>query len=336
MIKSPYPWFGGKARIAATIWQALGDCPNYVEPFFGGGATLLQRPNYNDLEHTETVNDLDCNVANFWRCLQGDPEQLAAFADWPVNEADLHARHQWLVNRTWGAESDFRLAMMADPDHCDYKQAGWWVWGICQWIGSGWCDRKQATVPVKGSDNGMGVHRKLPHLGNNGRGETASDRLYDYFAALAERTRRLRVACGDFERVLSNAVCERLGTTGVLLDPPYPSTTNWYASADSPAFRAHQWATDNGSNPKLRIVLCGYEGEHAMPDGWRVFEWKAGKGYQASANTDRTKERLWLSPYCLPVEGEQPCNMSDEARQRWALSMRSQLSIFDALAAPSS
>ena len=175
-MKNPYPWFGGKARIAATIWQALGNPPNYVEPFFGGGATLLQRPDYNEVEHTETINDLDCNVANFWRCLQSDPEQLAAWADWPVSETDLHARHQWLVNRTWGACSEFREAMTSDPDHCDFKQAGWWVWGICQWIGSGWCDQKQATVPVVGNaddlgNNGRGVHRQLPHLGDNGRGQ---------------------------------------------------------------------------------------------------------------------------------------------------------------------
>ena len=338
-MKTPYPWFGGKRLIAPTIWQALGDCPNYVEPFFGGGANLLLRPNYDQLRHTETINDLDCNVANFWRCLQSDPEQLHHWADWPVNEADLHARHQWLVNRTWGAESEFRLAMMADPNHCDYKQAGWWVWGICQWIGSGWCDAKQATVPTEDSNNGRGVHRKLPHLGNNGRGETASDRLYAYFEALAERTRSIRVACGDFERVLGPSPTFRLGLTGVLLDPPYDLSMreSVYSVETDVSARARQWASDNGDNPKLRIVLCGYQGEHSMPDGWRAVAWKAAGGY-GSQGQDRGRdncslERLWLSPHCLPVEGEEPCNMTDDQRRSWALSMRSQLSIFDALEA---
>jgi hypothetical protein len=48
----------------------------------------------------ETVNDKDCYLANFWRALQADPEAVAHWADAPVNEADLHARHQWLVNQT--------------------------------------------------------------------------------------------------------------------------------------------------------------------------------------------------------------------------------------------
>ena len=42
--KAPFPWFGGKARIAAQVWQRFGDVRNYVEPFFGSGAVLLNRP----------------------------------------------------------------------------------------------------------------------------------------------------------------------------------------------------------------------------------------------------------------------------------------------------
>jgi DNA adenine methylase len=337
-IKAPYPWFGGKRLIASTIWQALGDCPNYVEPFFGGGATLLNRPNYDPIAHTETINDLDCNVANFWRCLQKDPEQLARWVDWPVSEVDLHARHQWLVNRTFGADSEFREGMTTDPEHCDFKQAGWWVWGICQWIGSGWCDPKQATVLTVDGDNGMGVHRQLPHLGDNGMGDRSL--VYGYFEALADRTRRLRVCCGDFERVLGPSPTHRLGITGVLLDPPYDLSRreSVYSFETDASTRARQWALDNGENPKLRIVLCGYHGEHDMPSGWRVVKWKTSGGY-GSQGQDRGRdncslERLWLSPHCLPVDGEEPCNLSEADLLRWQAMNRTQLTIFDALGEP--
>ena len=37
VMRSPYPWFGGKAAIAAVVWDRFGDVPNYVEPFFGSG-----------------------------------------------------------------------------------------------------------------------------------------------------------------------------------------------------------------------------------------------------------------------------------------------------------
>lgn len=43
-LRSPFPWFGGKRRVAADVWAALGDVDSYVEPFFGSGAVLLERP----------------------------------------------------------------------------------------------------------------------------------------------------------------------------------------------------------------------------------------------------------------------------------------------------
>lgn len=88
-IKAPFPWFGGKSRVASLVWERFGDVPNYVEPFFGSGAVLLGRPTPPG---TETVNDLDCYIANFWRAVQAEPHAVAAHADWPVNEADLVAR----------------------------------------------------------------------------------------------------------------------------------------------------------------------------------------------------------------------------------------------------
>jgi hypothetical protein len=42
--KTPFPYIGGKTRVAPEIWRRFGDVKNYVEPFFGGGAVLLNRP----------------------------------------------------------------------------------------------------------------------------------------------------------------------------------------------------------------------------------------------------------------------------------------------------
>ena len=151
-MKAPFPWFGGKSRVASIVWDHFGDVPNYIEPFFGSGAVLLGRPTSPGIE---TVNDLDCMVANFWRALQSDPEQVARYADWPVNEADQHARHLWLCS-----QAEFRERMKTDPDYYDPQIAGWWVWGQCIWIGAGWC-----AVQLHRGDAGKGVHRKRPHLG---------------------------------------------------------------------------------------------------------------------------------------------------------------------------
>lgn len=77
-LKAPFPWFGGKSRVAPQVWAAFGDVPNYVEPFFGSGAVLLGRPHEPGIE---TVNDLDGFVANAWRALAHDPEEVAYWAD---------------------------------------------------------------------------------------------------------------------------------------------------------------------------------------------------------------------------------------------------------------
>ena len=43
MLKAPFPWFGGKSRVADIVWDRFGKVDNYVEPFFGSGAVLLAR-----------------------------------------------------------------------------------------------------------------------------------------------------------------------------------------------------------------------------------------------------------------------------------------------------
>lgn len=172
-LKAPYPYFGGKSKVASLVWERFGDTPNYCEPFFGSGAVLLARPHE---PKTETINDLNCFVANFWRALQAEPEAVAKWADWPVNETDLHPRHRWLVNE--GAQ--IIAACKDNPEFYDAKIAGWWVWGASQWIGSGWCsplavkeDGSTSARICQMADAGMGVHRtsqQIPDLQNAGQG----------------------------------------------------------------------------------------------------------------------------------------------------------------------
>lgn len=165
-LRAPFPWFGGKRRVAPAVWERFGDVPNYVEPFFGSGAVMLGRPTP---PRVETVNDKDALLANFWRAVQADPEGVASWADWPISEPDLHARHLFLVDRREWIES-----MMTDPGFFDAQIAGWWVWGLCQWIGGGWCaplvtDRSAAAATDPGQ-----IHRKHPdlrqHVGRSGKG----------------------------------------------------------------------------------------------------------------------------------------------------------------------
>jgi len=170
IMKAPFPWFGGKRRAADLVWSALGDVHHYVEPFAGSLAVLLERPKSHN-HRTETVNDLDYFIANFWRAVKHDPERVADFASDPVNECDLVAKHSWLVR----TQKRRRERLEADPNYYSAKVAGWWVWGICSWIGAGWCsgqgpwvlDREKKRL-VK--ESGRGINRQRPHLGDSGQG----------------------------------------------------------------------------------------------------------------------------------------------------------------------
>lgn len=329
-LRAPFPYFGGKSRVANLVWSRFGDTRNYVEPFAGSLAVLLCRPHWPWAENrTETVNDADCFLANFWRSLQQDPEEVAHHADWPVNEADLHARHQWLVN-----VGRLELERMhSDPSYYDAKIAGWWVWGCCQWIGSGWCHHPDWQQRPHLGNSGRGVHRpsqKLPHLGDAGRGvhrasqqrphlgdagmgvhrATTSD-LLGYFRDLAARLRRVRVCCGDWSRVCGPTPTVRMGLTAVFLDPPYTSAagrkSSLYARDDeSIGHEVRAWAVEHGDDPKLRIALCGYDGEYDMPASWECVPWKSHGGYASQGKrkkpiSNAAKERIWFSPHCLKV-----------------------------------
>jgi site-specific DNA-adenine methylase len=41
LLRAPFPWFGGKSRIAHLVWERFGDVAHYIEPFAGSLAVLL-------------------------------------------------------------------------------------------------------------------------------------------------------------------------------------------------------------------------------------------------------------------------------------------------------
>ena len=43
-MKPPFPYYGGKTRVAEEIASILPAHRHYVEPFFGAGSVLLAKP----------------------------------------------------------------------------------------------------------------------------------------------------------------------------------------------------------------------------------------------------------------------------------------------------
>ena len=310
-LPTPYVYFGGKAKIAPQVWLRLGIVDRYFEPFFGGGAMLLARP--EPIAGVETVNDLDCHICNFWRAVTADPQAVAQHAYWPVNENDLHARHIALLNQ----RPALRLRIEGDPGYYDAKLAGWWAWGMANWLGSGFCSgigpwQTDGENLVNTGGVGPGVWRVKPHL--TGRQGILRYRTYEellcYFAALQDRLRHVRVLCGDWSRVLSPALLRGSGNIGVFLDPPYAvegRDTDLYAEEMSTATAVKDWALAHGDDSQYRIALCGYAGEHEMPETWEELAWSTSGGYAgqsadgSQSRGNKKRERIWFSPNCLKV-----------------------------------
>jgi hypothetical protein len=87
----------------------------------------------------------------------------------------------------------------------------------------------------------------------------------------------------------------------------------------SVAHDVREWAIEHGEDPLLRIALCGYEGEHAMPDTWTEVAWKATGGYGSQASgrglANAHRERIWFSPHCLEPDTGQMNLMIDTAQE---------------------
>ncbi len=331
-----YPYFGSKAGAADLIWEAFGDPNNFVDTTCGTASALLARPGRDFSSRIETINDAWGFIPCFLRAVRADPRRVAQFADWPVSELDMHARHAYLLKTV---DERFVERLRDDDSFFDPKVAGYWVYGQSIWIGSGWCDPKKRVARRKlPMIQGAGTRERDQHQ-HYGRGifrqqlpapadleaTTRRDILCHYFTLLARRLERVRIVCGPWQRVITPAVTYAHGLTAILFDPPYgpeaKRTAGLYAldSLDVAAdMRA--WCIENGGNPLLRIILCGYEGEHGelAQHGWRAVSWrnKGGFGNQDGVNENADRERLWLSPHCLNKPKNPQLSMLDSLQDR--------------------
>lgn len=94
-----YP--GGKWGMAKEIVALMPKHRSYLEPFFGSGAVLFNKPPSS----IETVNDIDGDIVNFFRVLREQPDDLAdAIALTPYSRDVFDDAHE-----NWGS-SEFDRA----------------------------------------------------------------------------------------------------------------------------------------------------------------------------------------------------------------------------------
>lgn len=302
-MKTPFPHFGAKHRVAPIIWERFGNPSYYYEPFGGSLGTLLKRPAptaLNERQRYEYVGDADCLITNFFRAAKlANPEDLARLADWTTSQLDLEARSAWLKTQ----RRSLHEGLIGDPKWYDLECAAYFVW----------------VQSVKISTNGTSVVLRRT-AGVRRRNQD----LTEYFTALAERLKHVVIHYGDWTKLANAAGMESLHSdTAILLDPPYKYATGrqkglYVTDSGDVAAYVHRWALARAAtNPKLKIALCGFDGEHKLPPSWEEFAWssKLGKG----------RERIWFSPSCQrPAEPKTEEIQSRDTAQSQPVVIRSE------------
>lgn len=283
-LRAPFPYPGGKSRVVDLCWRAFGrDVPGYVELCAGSAAMLLGRPGGGG--KYETINDVSGFVCNAWRAIKLQPTETAMHAEDPPSELDLRARSTALA----GLSSELTLALVRDPEWCDPKLAGWWIWCQSVSVAPDSALAKPLTAINKGIRHGISAVSGRP--------------IHEWFDLLARRLRTVSIACGDWQRVATPSALgfSNTGTTpcAVFADPPYIDEGLDYGSAADVGKRVAVWCAENGNDERLRIALAGHVGDYDLP-GWEVINWGGSRGYGREKRGDN--ECLWFSPHCLPLQ----------------------------------
>jgi DNA adenine methylase len=112
----PLKWWGGKHYLAAKIVTLMPPHTHYVEPYAGGLAVLLAK----DPEGvSEVVNDLNGDLTNFWKVLQGE---------------DTFARFRRIIEAVPFSEAEWQQALedLQDPFAGDSVERAVWFFIVCR------------------------------------------------------------------------------------------------------------------------------------------------------------------------------------------------------------
>jgi DNA adenine methylase len=255
MFVPPFPYFGGKHRIAQQIVGHFPDHDRYCEPFAGSLAVLLAKPP----EAIEVVNDLDSRLVRFWRTLRERGDELIRAC-----ELTPHSREEY-ENAKKGPDPD-------DPVE-DARQL-WLLY--CQSIsgafeGAGW----RAPGPTRKS---AGQH---------------FSRFAGRLNGLPERLAHVTLENNDYRKLITRFIDDE-GCL-FYVDPPYLDSTRtagdqYRHDMSSPA--EHTELIELLRQAKGPVLLSGYASDlysELLPD------WTEVQINTYTQNGAERVESLWLN-----------------------------------------
>lgn len=222
-----YP--GSKWNIARQIVDMIPEHHSYVEPFFGSGAVLFNKP----ASDIETINDLDSEVTNLFRCIQKDAGRLARMV-----MTTPFSREEY--------DNQFRQGMEETVCIDSFQRAAGFL--VRCWQGHGF---RTAGGKV-GWKNDVAGRERAYALWN-------WYRLPEWIIDIAERLRKVQI-----ENRPALEVIKRFDRSGVFMyiDPPYLWETRTgmqyvYEMPDA----EHEGLLKTLLQSRAKIMISGYESD---------------------------------------------------------------------------
>jgi len=87
-IKTPVSYYGGKQTLLRHISPLVPKHKTYTEAYAGGAALFFEKPP----AEVEVINDINCNLINFYQVLQTRFPELKAEIDKTLHSRDMHLK----------------------------------------------------------------------------------------------------------------------------------------------------------------------------------------------------------------------------------------------------
>jgi DNA adenine methylase len=268
-LRQPVKRHGGKNYLAPKIIEMIPSHIHYVEPYFGGGAVLLQKPSSLIEGHSEVVNDLDGELMNLWSVLQ---------------HAEDFAKFQRTISATPFAVPEFRRAAM---------------------INSSDSVERAVAFFVRCRQSRQGLGRDFATLSRNRTRSKMNEQVSAWLSAVEglpevhDRLKRVVILSNEATRVIQQ---QDGAHTFFYLDPPYLHDTRNSVGE----YGAHEMSVEQHEallEPLARVtgkfILSGYRSElyddFANCHGWHRRDIEIDNKASARRSKPRVTECLWFN-----------------------------------------
>ncbi|MFC1764561.1 DNA adenine methylase [Planctomycetota bacterium] len=278
-LTAPLKWHGGKFYLADWIIDFIPKHLHYVEPFGGGLAVLLaknpfdKRHQWGDKSHesgiSEVVNDLNGELMNFWKVLQGE----ASFMRFQrIVEATPFSQMQWEEASTHMAprhELDVEAAVAFFVRCRQSRAGGFKVFATLSRNRTRRCMNEQVSAWLNCVEGLADVH---------------------------DRLKRVVVLNDDALRVIRQQDSKH---TLFYLDPPYLHHTRAVKDAyqHEMAESQHRELLETIQNCQGRVMLSGYPNElyDSVLRGWNRHDRSIDNKVSGKATKPIMTESLWCN-----------------------------------------